>query len=76
MLTQDSYKEGFLDLNQDNLWEFVVRDRDGNTTHKTDIRDIQYTWKMQMQENTFSIGWNEDYNQHVIGSARHYLPET
>jgi hypothetical protein len=47
-----------LSLSKDNLWEFVTRDSEGNIEDNIDIRDIQHSWKMRMQENTFDIGWN------------------
>ena len=46
LLQNDVYKQGFLDLNDHNLWEFVTRDTDGNITSRADLSDLQYTWKM------------------------------
>ena len=54
-----------------NLWEFVTRDKDGNITFRADLSDIQYSWKMRMQENTFDIGWQDNFAHRVFGFGRH-----
>ena len=60
LLHDEVYKQGYLNINKDNLWEFVSRDTDGRITFTYNIPDIQHSWKMQMQENTFDIGWQEN----------------
>ena len=60
LLHDDIYKLGYLHINEDNLWEFVTRDKDGNITFRADLSDIQYSWKMRMQENTFDVGWTDN----------------
>ena len=59
LLHDDVYKQGFSNINRDNLWEFFSRDPDGKTTFTHSLSDMQYSWKMRMQENTFDIGWQE-----------------
>ena len=71
LLQDDIYRCGYLSINNDNLWEFVTRDAEGQVLSKSDISDIQYSWKMRMQENTFDIGWQEDIAHRVYGSGRH-----
>ena len=62
---------GYLSLSDDNLWEFVARDAKGDVKERIDISDIQCSWKMRMQENTFDVGWNENKARRVCGTARH-----
>ena len=65
------YKQGYLDINKDNIWEFVSRDTDGRITFTYNIPDIQHSWKMRMQENTFDIGWQENIARRIFGTGRH-----
>ena len=71
LLQNDVYKQGFLDLNDNNLWEFVTCDTDGNITSRADLLDLQYSWKMRMQENTFDVGWSNNFAHRVFGTGRH-----
>ena len=48
LLQNDVYKQGLLDFNDHNLWEFITRDIDSNITSRADLLDLQYTWKMRM----------------------------
>ena len=68
ILHDDLYKQGYLNINKDNLWEFVSRDPDGRITFTHSLSNIQYSWKMRMQENTFDIGWQECDRQ-VFGTG-------
>ena len=36
-----------------------------------DIADIAYSWKHQLQEKTFDIGWQDDIARRVVGWRRH-----
>ena len=55
------------------MWEFVTRDNDGNITLRANLSDIQYSWKMRLQENTFDVGWNDEMVRHIYGYGRHVL---
>ena len=35
------------------------------TTH-IDLRDLQYSWKMRILENTFAIGWDNEMARRVF----------
>ena len=71
MILQDNvYKQGYLSLDKENLWEFVMRNRDGKDYNHIDLRDLQYSWKMRIQENTFAIGWDNDMARRVF-NCRH-----
>ena len=48
ILYDEVYKQGYLNINKDNLWGFVSRNPDGQITFTYDILDIQYSWKMRM----------------------------
>ena len=37
ILHNDVYKQGYLNINTDNLWEFVARDFDGRSCHKSRV---------------------------------------
>ena len=65
------YKQGYLNINKNNLWEFVSCNPDGQITFTYDLSDIQYTWKIRMQKNTFNIGWQENIDRHIFGTGRH-----
>ena len=71
ILDGTNYLHGFLSLSKDNLWEFVTRDKEGRVVTTIPIHDIQYSWKMRMQENTFDIGWSYDKARRTFGSVRH-----
>ena len=60
-----------MNINKENIFEFVSRDSEGRITFTHDLADIQYSWKMRMQENTFDIGWQENVANRVYGSGRH-----
>ena len=71
LLVDEEYKKGFLSINDEGFWEFVLRDTNGNVTDRHDICDIQYSWKMRLQENTFDIGWDEHKARRIFGCGRH-----
>ena len=71
LLHDNAYKQGYLNINDDNLWEFVMRDKEGQITFHTDLSDIQYSWKMQMQENSFDMGWQDNLAHQVFGIGQH-----
>ena len=52
------------------MWEFVSHDADGRILFSYSLADLQWSWKMRMQENTFDIGWQECAKQ-VFGIGRH-----
>ena len=70
LLHDDVYKQGFLNLDKNNIWEFVSRDADGRISFSYLLADLQFSWKMRMQENTFDIGWQECAKR-VFGIGRH-----
>ena len=67
----DVYKKGYLNTDKNGHWEFVTYDADGRISHRSSLSDLQYTWKMRMQENTFDIGWNFEMAHRVYGIGRH-----
>ena len=71
LLQNDIYQQGYLDLNDNNLWEFVKRDANGTIISCSDLSDIQYSWKMRMQENTFDVGWTDNLAHRVFGIGQH-----
>ena len=46
-MQNDVYKQGYLDLNNDNLWEFFTHNVDSNIVPCLDLYDIQYAWKIK-----------------------------
>ena len=71
LLHDEVYKQGYLHINNDQMFEFVSRDSEGRITFTYDLSDIQYSWKMRMQENTFNIGWQENMAHRMFGIGRH-----
>ena len=71
LLVNEEYKKGYLSINDDGFWEFVLRDHEGNVSERHDIKDIQYSWKMRLQENTFDIGWDDHKATRIIGYGKH-----
>ena len=65
------HKKGHLNINNDGFWKFVTNDADGRISYKSSLLDLQYTWKMRMQENTFDIGWNFEMARRVYGIGHH-----
>ena len=56
LLYDEVYKQGYLHINKDDLWEFVSCNPDGQITFSYNFLDTQYGWKMRLQENTFNNG--------------------
>ena len=71
ILKDDVYKKGHLNINTDGFWEFVTYNADGRINYTSSLLDLQYTWKMRLQENTFNLGWNFDMAHRVYGIGRH-----
>ena len=71
ILKDDIYKKGNLNINKDGLWEFVMYNADGRISYTSSLSDLQYTWKIRIQENTFDIGWNFEMAHRVYGIGRH-----
>ena len=59
LLHHDKYRKGYLALDDDNYWQFVTRGKDGRITLAVPLRDLEYSWKMRLQENTLEIGWQD-----------------
>ena len=68
LLHDNIYKHGYLNLDKENLWEFVTCDAENCITSKIEIADLQYSWKMQMQENTFDVGWEDYCARRIFGN--------
>lgn len=45
-LHDNVYRQGYLNINDENLWEFVTRNKQGQINFCTDLADIQYLWKL------------------------------
>ena len=71
LLHHDKYCRGYLNVNEDGYWEFVTRGRDGCITMTVPLNDLEYSWKMRLQENTFEIGWQDGLARRVHGFGRH-----
>ena len=71
VLHDNVYHQGYLSLDKNNLWEFVKRDRNGRVTLSLNLSDLEYSWKMRLQENTFQIGWQENIARRIFGIGRH-----
>ena len=71
ILKDDIYKKGYLNINKDGLLEFVTYDADDKISYTSSLLDLQHTWKMRMQENTFDIGWNFEMAHQVYGIRCH-----
>ena len=72
LLHDDVYKQGFLNIDKNSMWNFVSRDADGRISFSYSLADLQFSWKIMMPENTFDIGWQE-YAKRVFGIGRHVL---
>ena len=71
LLIHDKYRKGYLSLDDDNFWEFVLRGKDGRITKREALKDIEYSWKMRLQENTLEIGWQDNIARRIHGYGRH-----
>ena len=65
------YKQGNLNINKENLLEFISRNPNGQITFTYHISDIQNSWKMRMQKNIFDIGWQENIACYILGTGQH-----
>ena len=75
LLHQDVYRQGYLLIGKENLWNFLVRDQDRNNVVTVPIANIAYSWKHRLQENTFELGWQDNIARHVGGIGRHVSAE-
>ena len=71
ILKDDTYTKGYLNINNNRYWEFVTYDTDSIIVSRSSLSDLQYTWKMRIQENTFDIGLNFEMAHRVYGIGRH-----
>ena len=71
MLHEGMYERGYLTLDEDNDWEFTTRDRRGTVTEKVPILDLNYSWKLRLQENSLCPGWQESPTARFYGIGRH-----
>ena len=71
LLLNNRYRAGYLNLDKENYWEFVRRGRNGQVTQRESLRDLEYSWKMRLQENTMEIGWQQNIARRIYGSGRH-----
>ena len=60
-----------MNIDKNGHWEFVTYDADGRINLTSSLSDLQYTWEMRMQENTFDMGWNFEMSHRVYGIGRH-----
>ena len=59
LLHQIIYRRGCLSIGRENLWDFVINNRDGNNIVTVPIANILYFWQHKLQENTFELGWQD-----------------
>ena len=70
-LHDDKYKRGYLNLDADNDWEFVTRNKSGQSIENIPLLDLNYSWKHRIQENSLSLGWQENVARRCCGIGRH-----
>ncbi len=70
LLVGDKYYKGALDLDDDQDWIFVVRDRNGKVVMEYTLVDLPYTWNVRLLEGTLVVG-HEDAEGRIIGDAFH-----
>jgi hypothetical protein len=63
-----------LDLDEDQDWIFVVRNRNGKVVMEYTLVDLPYTWNTRLVEGTLVIG-HEDAEESIIGDAFHVSAE-
>ena len=71
LLHEDKYKRGYLNLDAENDWEFVTRNKEGKTIESVHLLDLPYSWKYRLQENSLSLGWQEHVARRCCGIGRH-----
>ena len=71
LLKNGIFKKKHLNTDKNGHREFVTYDADGRISHTSSLSDLQYTWKMRIQENTFDIGWNFEMAHRVYRIGRH-----
>ena len=58
-----------MNLDKENYWEFVRRGQNGQVTQRESLRDLEYSWKMRLQENTMEIGWQQNIARRIYGTG-------
>ena len=58
-------------MNEEGYWEFVTRGCNGRITMTVPLNDLEYSWKMRLQENTFEIGWQDGIVRQIHAYGRH-----
>jgi hypothetical protein len=56
LLVGDKYYKGALDLDDNQDWIFVVRDRNGKVVMEYTLVDLPYTWNVRLLEGTLVVG--------------------
>ena len=69
------YGSIYLSIGKENLWDFVIRDRDGNDVVMVPIANIAYSWKHRLQKNNFELGWQDNIACQVGGIGKHVSAE-
>jgi hypothetical protein len=75
LLVGDKYYKGALDLDDDQEWIFVVRDRNGKVVMDYTLVDLPYTWNIRLLEGTLVVVGHEDAEGRIIGDAFHVSAE-
>jgi hypothetical protein len=74
LLVGNKYYKGALDLDEDQDWIFVVRNRNGKVVMEYTLVDLPYTWNTRLVEGTLVVG-HEDAEESIIGDAFHVSAE-
>ena len=48
LLHDDVYKQGFLNINKNSMWEFVSCDANSRILFSYLLADLQFSWNMRM----------------------------
>ncbi len=62
--------KGTFELDKDNDWEFVRRDRTGQKVVRYPVPDLIYSWRQRLLEQMLKVGWEDDPSEETA-QARH-----
>jgi hypothetical protein len=66
----NKYYKGALDLDDNQDWIFVVRDRNGKVVMECTLVDLPYIWNTRLVEGTLVVG-HEDVEERINRDAFH-----
>ena len=60
-------------MDDNTFWQFMTRGKNGQITMKNPLKELEYLWKMCLQEKTFEVRWQNGIARQIHGFGQHVL---